>query len=43
VTGFYLLLAAVFGFVGFRSVKKVKAPSRTIESAKAIPSAFKRS
>jgi len=42
VTGFYLLLAAVFGFVGFRSVKKVKAPARTIESAKAIPSAFKR-
>jgi hypothetical protein len=43
VTGFYLLVAAVLGFVGFRSVKKVKAPARTIETAKAIPSAFKRS
>jgi len=43
VTGFYLLLAAVLGFVGFRSVKKVKAPTRTIETTKAIPSAFKRS
>ena len=42
VTGFYLLLAAGLGFVGFLSVKKVKAPTRTIETAKAIPSAFKR-
>ena len=42
VTGFYLLLAAVLGFVGFRIVKKVKGPARTIETAKAIPSAFKR-
>ena len=42
VTGFYLVLAGVLGFIGFRSVKKVRAPERTIETAKAIPSAFKR-
>ncbi|CAA9336858.1 MAG: hypothetical protein AVDCRST_MAG36-1209 [uncultured Nocardioidaceae bacterium] len=29
----YLLLAAVVGFVGFRSVKKVRAPQRAIHQA----------
>ena len=30
----YLLVAAVLGFVGFKSVKKVKAPTRTIATVK---------
>jgi len=43
VTGFYLLLALVLAFVGFRSVKKVRGPERAIEQLKANPAAFKRS
>jgi len=43
VTGTYLLLALVLAFVGFRSVKKVRAPKRAIEQVKANPAAFKRS
>ena len=31
---FLLLVAALFALVGLRFVKKVKAPKRTIESAK---------
>ena len=43
VTGFYLLLAVVLAFVGFRSVKKIRGPERAIEQLKANPAAFKRS
>lgn len=43
VTGGYLLLALVLAFIGYRSVRKVRAPSRTIEQVKATPAAFKRS
>jgi hypothetical protein len=34
VFGAYLLLAALLGFVGARTIKKVKAPERAIEQAK---------
>lgn len=41
VFGFYLLLAALLGFLGVKQVKKVKAPERAIAQGKEIPSAFK--
>lgn len=41
VTGFYLLLALVLAFVAYTRFKKVRAPQKTIETAKALPSAFK--
>ncbi|HJR89341.1 MAG TPA: phage holin family protein [Aeromicrobium sp.] len=41
VAGFYLLVAAVAVLVGIRLIKKVKAPTATIATAKEIPSAFK--
>ncbi len=41
VSGFYLLLIAVLGLVGIRLLKKVKAPRKTISTAKAIPPALK--
>lgn len=41
VTGFYLLMAGLLGFLGFRSVKKVKAPERAIAQAKQNKAAFK--
>ena len=41
VFGFYLLLAAVMGFLGYRKVKQVKAPERAIEQGKEIPRALK--
>lgn len=34
VAGFYLLLAAVLVLVGVRSLKQIKAPERTIKTAK---------
>ena len=39
----YLLVAGVLGFLGYRSVKKVRPPERAIEQGKQIPAAFKRS
>lgn len=41
VTAFYLLTAGLLGFVGLRSVKKVKAPERAIAQAKQNKAAFK--
>lgn len=41
VSGFYLLLMAVLGFAGYRLIRKVRAPEKTISTAKAIPSALK--
>ncbi len=41
VSGFYLLLMAVLGLVGFRLIRKVRAPEQTITTAKAIPAALK--
>lgn len=41
VTGLYLLIAVVLGFLGYRRFTKVKAPEKTIATAKTIPSAFK--
>ena len=37
----YLLLAALLGFLGYRSVKKVKPPEKAIEQGKGIPRALK--
>lgn len=41
VFALYVLLAALLGFLGVRSVKKVKAPERAIAQGKQIPQAFK--
>lgn len=41
VTVFYLLLAAVLAMVGIRKVKQVRAPKKTIATAKEIPAALK--
>lgn len=41
VTGGYLLLAVLLVLVGIRAVKKVRAPDRTIATAKEIPAALK--
>jgi len=41
VTGAYLLLAVLLVAVGIYKIKKIKAPTRTIESAKAIPAALR--
>src|SRR5690606_37758566 len=41
VFGFYLLLAALLGFIGLKQVKKVKAPERAIHQGKEIPRALK--
>lgn len=41
VTAFYLLMAGLLGFLGFRSVRKVKAPERAIAQAKQNKAAFK--
>lgn len=41
VTVFYLLVAAVLAMIGIRKVKQVRAPQRTIATAKALPSALK--
>ena len=37
----YLLIAAIVVLVGVRLIKKVKAPTATIETAKEIPAAFR--
>lgn len=41
VTGAYLLLAVLMVAFGVYKIKKIKAPTRTIESAKAIPAALR--
>ena len=41
IAGIYLLLAVIAVFVGIRLIKKVKAPTATIETAKEIPAAFR--
>jgi len=41
VTGVYLLLAVLLVLVGIGRFKKVKAPTRTIQTAKQIPDALK--
>lgn len=41
IAGVYLLLAVIAVFVGVRLIKKVKAPTATIETAKEIPAAFR--
>ncbi|MFS3127354.1 phage holin family protein [Nocardioides sp. Bht2] len=40
VFAFYVLLAGLFGFLGVRSVKKVRAPERAIAQAEATKSAL---
>jgi hypothetical protein len=41
VTGAYILVALILALLGVRKLKKVKAPEKTIETAKEIPKAFK--
>jgi Putative Actinobacterial Holin-X, holin superfamily III len=41
VTGFYILLAALLVLIGIRKLKRVKAPEKTIATAKEIPQALK--
>jgi uncharacterized membrane protein len=41
IAGVYVLIAVVVVFVGVRLIKKVKAPTATLATAKEIPSAFR--
>jgi len=41
IAGIYLLIAVVAVLVGVRVIKKVKAPTATIATAKEIPAAFR--
>lgn len=41
VSGAYLLLAALLILIGIKALKKIRAPKRTIATAKEIPAAFK--
>jgi len=41
IAGLYLLIAVIAVLVGIRVIKKVKAPTATISTAKEIPSAFR--
>ena len=41
VSGAYLLLAALLIYVGIRKLKKVRAPEKTLSTAKEIPAALK--
>lgn len=43
VSGAYALLAGLLVFIGIRKLKKIRAPEKTIQTAKEIPSAFKSS
>ncbi|MCB0894445.1 MAG: phage holin family protein [Nocardioides sp.] len=38
---FYVLLAALLGYIGVRKVKQVRAPERAIEQGREIPNALK--
>jgi len=42
VTGAWVLMALLLAFVGYLSFRRIRAPERTISTAKAIPTAFKR-
>jgi hypothetical protein len=42
VFGAYLLLAALLGLIGYRKVRKVRAPERTIHEMQEMPRALKR-
>jgi hypothetical protein len=41
VTGFYVLLAVALVAIGYVKIKKVRAPTQTIATAKEIPAALK--
>jgi hypothetical protein len=41
VFGFYMLLAALLGYIGVRKVKQVRAPERAIGQGREIPKALK--
>lgn len=41
VTGFYVLLAVLLVLIGYFRIKKVRAPTKTIATAKEIPAALK--
>ena len=41
VAGAYLLLAGLLMLIGFRLIKKVRAPQKTMATAKEIPAALK--
>lgn len=41
VTGAYVMLALLLVLIGIRKLKKIRAPEKTIRSAKAIPAALK--
>lgn len=40
VFGAYLLLAGLLAFIGYRSIRKVRAPERTLAQAQEIPRAL---
>ncbi len=42
VFAFLLLLAAVIGFIGYRLVKKIEKPERTIETLQELPDVMRR-
>jgi hypothetical protein len=42
VFGGYLLVAALLGFIGYRKVRRVRAPERTLAQASETPRALKR-
>lgn len=41
VAGAYTLIAVLLALVGFLKLKKIRAPEKTIRTARSIPSAFK--
>ena len=41
VFGLYLLIAGVLGYLGVRSLKKVRGPEKAIQQGKEIPRALK--
>ena len=41
ITVLYLIVAGVLALIGIRKMKQVRAPERTIETAKELPQAFK--
>ena len=43
VFGAYILIAAVAGFLGVKSLMKVRAPEKAIKQAQKLPAALKRS
>lgn len=41
VTGFYIVVSVIVVLIGIKKLKAVKAPEKTISTAKEIPNAFK--